>query len=74
MTLIMANGSGQQPFGIIEDMLEWTNKFTFPTNFVVMEMEECKEVPLLKTTRIVIDVDKGRVKLQMQNEILVMHL
>jgi len=38
--IIMANGSVQQPFGIIEDVLLRNYKFTFPTNFVIMEMEE----------------------------------
>ena len=80
MTLRMANGSVQQPVEIIKDMIVTTDKFTFPTNFVVMEMEECNEVPLIlgrsfmKIGRMVINMDKGRVKLQMQNEVLLMAL
>jgi len=54
-------------------MLVRTNRFSFPTNFVVMEIEECKEVPIilgrpfLKALRMIINVDKGKVKIQIQN-------
>jgi len=77
---ILTNKSVQQPIAIIKDMLVRNDKFTLSTDFVVMEMEECMKAPLilerpfLKTTRVVIDVDKRRVKLQIQNEILVMHI
>jgi len=47
MKLRMANGSVQQPFGIIEDVPLRTNMFAFHAEFVVMEMEECKEVILI---------------------------
>jgi len=46
------------------------DKFIFHVDFMVMDIEECKEVPLilgrplLKTARMVIDVDKGRLTLQ----------
>jgi len=80
MTLRMENESVQQPFEIIEDVPVKIGRFTFPTNFMVMEMEECKEAPFilgrpfLEITRMVIDVDEGKVKMQMQNEVLVLHL
>jgi len=45
-------------------VLVTVDKFSFLTILVVMKMEECKEVPtilgrpFLKTTRMIIDVDK----------------
>jgi len=51
-----------------------TDKFTFPVDLVVMDIEECKEVPLilkrpfLQTGRMLIDVDKGRLKLQVSDD------
>jgi len=47
-------------------MLVKVDTLTFPTNFVVMDIEECEEVPLiirrpfLKPSKMIIDMDKGR--------------
>ena len=44
-------------------------EFTFLVNFVVMEIDKDKEVPLIlerpfmKTAKVVIDVDKGKLKM-----------
>ena len=42
MTLRMSSKSLQQPFGVIEDVLVKIDRFTFPANFVVMDIVECK--------------------------------
>jgi len=50
------------------------DKFLFPVDFVVMDMEEDAEVPLIlgrpfmKTTKVMIDVDKGQLKVCVQHE------
>ena len=44
------------------------DKFTFPVDFVVMDMKEDEEVslilgrPFMKTARIIVDVDKGELQ------------
>jgi len=50
------------------------DKFLFPVDFVVMDMEEDAKVPLIlgrpfmKTAKIIIDVDKGKLKVCVQDE------
>ena len=47
ITLQMADRSMAQPEGIMEDVLVKVGKFVFPVDFVVMQMEEDTQVPLL---------------------------
>ena len=47
MTLQMANMSIAQPDGILEDVLIKVGKFIFPMDFVVINIDEDKQVPLL---------------------------
>ena len=47
MTLHMADRTMAQPKGILEDVLIKVGKFIFPMDFVVIDMEEDKQVPLL---------------------------
>ena len=70
----------QQPCGIIEDVMVRTDKFIFSYGFVVMNIEESKKSPLilgrpfLKTARMVIDVDKWRLKLKVQDEKVIVNI
>ncbi|GJT82333.1 reverse transcriptase domain-containing protein [Tanacetum coccineum] len=43
----LAYRSFQYPVGIAENMLVEVGKFTFPTDFVILEMEEDSKVPLI---------------------------
>ncbi|XP_068644651.1 uncharacterized protein [Aristolochia californica] len=62
------------PRGIIEDVLVKVDKFIFPADFVVLDMEEDEEVPLilgrpfLATGRALIDVQKGELTLRVNKE------
>ena len=47
ITLQMADRSMAQPEGVLEDVLVKVGKFIFPMDFVIMKMEEDKQVPLL---------------------------
>ena len=47
VTLQMANRFMAQLEGILEDVLIKGGKFIFPVDFVVIDMEEDKQVPLL---------------------------
>ncbi|XP_047943130.1 uncharacterized protein LOC125189961 [Salvia hispanica] len=66
ITLQMADRSVTYPEGIIEDVLVWVNDFIFPVNFVVLDMEEDRNVPLilgrpfLATGEALIDVSRER--------------
>ncbi|GJT87006.1 reverse transcriptase domain-containing protein [Tanacetum coccineum] len=47
MSVILADRSFQYPVGIAENMLVEVGKFTFPADFVILEMEEDSKVPLI---------------------------
>ena len=55
-------------------MIVKVDKFLFPVDFVVMDIEEDAEVPLIlgrsfmKTVKVIIDVDKGKLKVCAQDE------
>jgi len=74
MTLQLADRSIKYPHGIVEDLLVKVDKFLFPIDFVVMDIEEDVVVPLIlgrpfmKTAKLIIDVDKGRLKVCDQDE------
>ncbi|XP_068504354.1 uncharacterized protein [Phaseolus vulgaris] len=64
MTLQLVDRSIKYPHGIVEDLLVKVDNFLFPIDFVVMDIEEDVEVPLIlgrpfmKTAKVIIDVDK----------------
>lgn len=64
VTLQLANRSVKHPRGVIEDMLAKVDRFIFPTNLVVLNMEEDKDIlvilgrPFLATGKALIDVQK----------------
>nr|KYP38160.1 hypothetical protein KK1_040614 [Cajanus cajan] len=74
MTLQLADRSIKLPHGIVEYMIVKVDKFMFPVDFVVMDMEEDLEVPLIlgrpfmKTARVIIDMDDGKLKVRVQDE------
>ena len=74
MTLQLADRSIKHPYGIVKDMIVKVEKFLFPVNFVVVDIGEDAEVPLIperpfmKTAKIIIDVDKGKLKVCVQDE------
>jgi len=74
MTLQLADRSTKCPYGVIEDILVKVDKFTFLVDFVILDMEEDNEVPLIlgrpfmKTARVIIDVDDSQLKVRVQDE------
>ncbi|XP_014496679.1 uncharacterized protein LOC106758254 [Vigna radiata var. radiata] len=74
MTLQLADISLKYPYGVAEDVLVKVDKFMFPVDFVIMEMEKDVNVPLIlgrpfmKTTRVLIDVENGKLKVRVQDE------
>nr|GEY21901.1 reverse transcriptase domain-containing protein [Tanacetum cinerariifolium] len=47
MSIKLADRSFQYPVGIAKNMLVEVGKFTFPADFVILEMEEDSKVPLI---------------------------
>ena len=74
MTLQMADRTLAHPEGILEDVLIKVGKFIFPMDFVVIDIEEDKQVPLLlgrpilATGAALIDVKKGELTLRVGDE------
>ncbi|KAI5447937.1 hypothetical protein KIW84_015399 [Lathyrus oleraceus] len=74
MTLQLADKSTTHPHGIAQDVLVKVDKFFFPVDFIVIDMEEDDDAPLIlgrpfmKTARMMIDVDDGLMKVRVQNE------
>ena len=73
-TLQLADRSLKHPRGVIEDVLVKVDKFIFPANFIVLDMEEDREIPiilarpLLATGKAMIDVQKRELKLRVQDD------
>ena len=74
ITLQMVDRLMAQPEGILEDVLVKVGKFIFPVDFVIMQMEEDTQVPLLlgrpflATGAALIDVQKGELTLRVGDE------
>ena len=47
VTLQLADRSLKYPRGVIEDVLVKVDIFIFPTDFIVLDMEEDKEIPII---------------------------
>ncbi|XP_062108233.1 uncharacterized protein LOC133819084 [Humulus lupulus] len=68
ITLQLADRSLAHPRGIIEDVLVKVDKFIFPADFIVLDMEEDANVPIilgrpfLATGQALIDVQKGELR------------
>ena len=74
ITLQLANKSLKHQRGVIEDVLVKVDKFIFLADFIVLDMEEDKEIPIimgrpfLTTRRAMIDVQRGELKLRVQED------
>ena len=74
ISLQLADQSIKYSRGIIEDVLVKVDKFIFPVDFVILDMEENQEVPLilgrpfLAIGRALIDVQKGELILRVNKE------
>ena len=74
VTLQMADRTMAKPEGVIEDVLVKVGKFIFPADFIVLDMEEDSQVPLLlgrpylATGAALIDMQKGVLTLRVGEE------
>ncbi|XP_016443048.1 uncharacterized protein LOC107768430 [Nicotiana tabacum] len=80
VSLQLADQTTILPEGIIEDILVWVDKFVFPVDFIVVDMEVNKEVPLilgrpfLCTGRAILDIYEGQLMLIVGNEKVVFQM
>ncbi|XP_058767671.1 uncharacterized protein LOC131641384 [Vicia villosa] len=78
MTLQFADHSVKRPYGIVEDVLVKIDKFVFLVDFVILEMSEDEEIPIilgrpfLETGRCLIDIEEGTMTLKVYDEELKM--
>ncbi|KAK6119641.1 hypothetical protein DH2020_046618 [Rehmannia glutinosa] len=74
VTLQLADRSLAYPKGIVEDVLVKVDKFIFPVDFLVLDMEKDRGIslilgsPFLATAEALIDVKKGELTLQVNHE------
>ncbi|MCI02851.1 hypothetical protein A2U01_0023885, partial [Trifolium medium] len=74
MQLSLADRSITYPYGILHNVLVRCAKFVFPADFVILDIEENVEVPLLlgrpflATGRILIDVEMRELMLRLDDE------
>ncbi|KAJ0513385.1 putative nucleotidyltransferase, Ribonuclease H [Helianthus annuus] len=74
MSLQLADRSVKFPRGIVENMLVKVDKFVFPVDFFILDMDEDSKVPLilgrpfLATARAVIDVLDGKLTLRVDDD------
>ncbi|XP_052311391.1 uncharacterized protein LOC112328498 [Populus trichocarpa] len=74
VTLQLADRSLKHPRGIIEDVLVKVGKFIFPADFIILDMKEDNEIPILlgrpflATGGALIDVKKGELRLRVNEK------
>ncbi|XP_061352468.1 uncharacterized protein LOC133297362 [Gastrolobium bilobum] len=74
VSLQLADITLRRPNRVIKDVLVKVDKFIFPADFVVLDMEEEGNMSLLlgrsflATTRAMIDMEKGKLELRMDDE------
>ncbi|GJV00649.1 reverse transcriptase domain-containing protein [Tanacetum coccineum] len=80
MSVRLADRSFQYPVGIAENMLVEVGKFTFPVDFVILEMEEDSKIPLilgrpfLHTADAVIRVKQKQLTLRVGTERMIFNI
>ncbi|GJV04238.1 reverse transcriptase domain-containing protein [Tanacetum coccineum] len=80
MSVRLADRSFQYPVGIAKNMLVEVGKFTFPADFVILEMEEDSKVPLilgrpfLHTADAVIRVKQKQLNLRVRTERMIFNI
>ncbi|XP_075479291.1 uncharacterized protein LOC142520176 [Primulina tabacum] len=79
ITLQLADRSLTYPRGIVEDVLVKVDKFIFPADFVILDMEDHDTPlifgrPFLATGRALIDVHKGELTLRVGREAVIFNI
>ncbi|XP_019238240.1 PREDICTED: uncharacterized protein LOC109218337 [Nicotiana attenuata] len=74
ISLQLADKTTTIPEGIVKDVLVWVDRFVFPVEFIVVNMEENREAPLilgrpfLATGRAILDIHERKLMLRVGEE------
>ncbi|XP_006603325.1 uncharacterized protein [Glycine max] len=74
MTLHLADHSITRPYGVVEDVLVKVRQFMFPMDFVIMDIEEDAEIPLILgcsfmlTVKCVVDMGNGNLEMSVDDQ------
>ena len=74
MTLQLAHHSTTTPFAAVEDVLVKVCHFTFPVDFVFMDIEEVDEIswilgrPVMLTAKCVVDMGNGNLEMSVDDQ------
>ena len=74
MTLQLDDCSITRPYGEVEDVLVKVRHFTFPADFVIMDIEEDAEIPLILgcpfmlTAKCVVDMGNGNLEISVDDQ------
>ena len=74
MTLQLADHSIARPYGVIEDVLILVKQLVFPVDFVVMDIEEDPDIPIIlgrpfmTTANCIVDMGKGKLELGVEDQ------
>ncbi|KAL2541769.1 Clathrin heavy chain 1 [Abeliophyllum distichum] len=74
VSLQLTDRSIKYPRGVVEDVLIKVDKFFFPVDFIILDIEDDRNMPVilgrpfLETSRALIDVEKGELILRVQDE------
>ncbi|KAK5811706.1 hypothetical protein PVK06_027067 [Gossypium arboreum] len=80
MSIQLADKTIRFPRGIIEYVLVKVDKFIFPVDFVVLDIEEDNNTPLilgrpfLETVKTIIDIGTGELTLRVGDETITLHV
>ena len=80
MTLQLADRSIARPYGVIEDVLVKVKHLIFPADFVVIDIEEDTDIPLIlghpfmSTTSCVVDMGKNMLQMGIEDQKIRFHL
>jgi len=74
MTLQLADRSITRPYGMVEDVLVKVCQFTFPVDFVIMDIEKDADIPLIlgrpfmSTTKCVVDMGNANLEMSVDDQ------
>jgi len=74
MTLELADHSITRPYGVIEDVLVRVKHLIFPADFVVIDIEEDADIPLIlrrpfmSTASCVVDMGKRKLQVAIEDQ------
>ncbi|XP_047165212.1 uncharacterized protein LOC124834547 [Vigna umbellata] len=70
MTIQLVSKSVKYSYGVVENLSVKMDKFHFLVDFVIMDMKEDTEVPLIleKLHKVIIDIYNGKLKVRVQDD------